>query len=76
MCEICWHNPCIVGCPNYDPKPICQCGLCGEDIYFLDKVFKADNDEMYCEACFEECTKDILLEFGKLTEAEVDEYDP
>lgn len=33
MCSICLHDPCLPGCPNYEPKhsaAICQ--ICGDYI--------------------------------------------
>lgn len=34
MCDICLHNPCIVGCPNYSPIPSeLYCEICDEWIY-------------------------------------------
>lgn len=33
MCEICWKNPCVSGCPNYKPKESPYiCYFCGENI--------------------------------------------
>lgn len=33
MCNLCRHDPCVSGCPNYSPAPTDHyCDICGEGI--------------------------------------------
>lgn len=53
MCEICYHSPCLSGCPNApDPPAAFRCHGCEEAIYPEDEYARIDGVE-YCEDCID-----------------------
>lgn len=46
MCSICMGNPCIPGCPNYEPhKANYYCSICNEGIYNGEEYIENDIGE-------------------------------
>ena len=46
MCSICMRNPCIPGCPNYEPhKSNYYCSICNEGIYNGEEYIENDIGE-------------------------------
>ena len=54
MCQECMQTPCHPRCPNASYKPVCECDMCGDDIY-EDDVMYIVNDNNICERCMDEC---------------------
>lgn len=61
MCDVCRHNPCCPGCPNYSPTPTnTYCSVCREMICV---------GEAYIENGFGEYMHyDCIPSFGQLLE--------
>ena len=54
MCEICKQTPCSSGCPNAELTKVCECEMCGADIYEGEVMFVID-DCNYCQDCIRQC---------------------
>ena len=55
MCDICRHYPCHPQCPNSEPKRICCCEQCGEEIYEGYEIWTDYDGDKFCsEACAKE----------------------
>ena len=53
MCSECRQHPCHPRCPNADePKVICECDLCGWNIYEGDSIYIIGECK-YCSDCIE-----------------------
>ncbi len=61
MCEICYHSPCLSGCPNApDPPAAFRCHGCEEAIYPEDEYARIDGVE-YCEDCIDNMPYCVLV---------------
>ena len=61
MCEICYHSPCLSGCPNApDPPAAFRCHGCEEAIYPEDEYARIDGVE-YCEDCIDNMPYCVLI---------------
>ena len=58
MCEYCRSNPCIIGCPNYNPPVyhIGSCDECGCEITSDDEEYLNFRGLCLCENCLAEFT--------------------
>lgn len=61
MCEICRSSICPSGCPNYEPKEVYTCKICGEPIEEGEEYYEMDA-EFYHEDCFEDNAVRILMD--------------
>ena len=62
MCKICGRFTCPSGCPNADePKVVCVCAQCGEDILDGDYCYHIGED-FFCEACMEDFREEAVYE--------------
>lgn len=64
MCEICRKIPCDPRCPNAEqPKPVCQCDVCGGDLYVGDEYYEDARDgAKICRDCVINLDVDEVLE--------------
>lgn len=54
MCAECGYYPCHPRCPNADePRVVCKCDVCGNDIYEGDTMYVIKDDNI-CEECIED----------------------
>ena len=62
MCDLCYHFPCLSGCPNAeDERPVHICTNCGTPIYDGDRY--ADlGDRKLCEECIDGLSSDEWLD--------------
>lgn len=79
MCESCFYNPCVSGCPNApEPPAFYKCSYCKEDITEGEEYYEYD-ERRYHDDCFRECAVELLLESGaekKTAKEEEPDYDP
>lgn len=62
MCAVCLSSPCHTRCPNAsEPKPVCRCGICKENIYPGDEYADVDGS-IICEGCLEDMTPREVLQ--------------
>lgn len=54
MCDVCRRSPCSSGCPNAEPVKVCECEMCGMEIYAGEAMYVI-GDCKYCEDCINEC---------------------
>lgn len=50
MCIECRRTPCHPRCPNATEKAVCECELCGDDIYEGETMYKL-GDMYFCKEC-------------------------
>lgn len=54
MCEECRATPCHPRCPNAINTPVCECEMCGYEIYEGSTIYIIEG-KTYCEECIDEC---------------------
>lgn len=74
MCSECRYTPCHPRCPNYVPKTIFYCDLCGEPIEEGEEFYKIDNLNFH-EDCLEDNVISILIENDYLSKEIAEEYE-
>lgn len=52
-CPYCGRKPHRVGCPAYEPEPMCRCELCGGAIYSGETIFRMEEAAYHVE-CFKD----------------------
>jgi hypothetical protein len=73
MCDIenfCFRRNCN-GCQMTEPKEMCSCDYCGDNI-ILGDVFVEFDDNYYHEDCFDICAAGLLLKSGEARRDVVD----
>lgn len=54
MCSICHQAVCPPTCPNHEPKAVCECSECGDEIYVGEEYYMIHGSP-WCENCIEQC---------------------
>lgn len=81
MCEICRHNPCVPGCPNFDPDVDMQkwesghhCKVCGDRIYRGDPYYENFSHETIHMECAGYWPLGKLLNWFGITASIMEDY--
>ena len=67
MCSECRHDPCVSGCPNYNPITYGVCTRCGDSFLEGESIYDVENGSL-CEDCFKDFKYERLRIAGEETE--------